>query len=55
MDAPRMTSFMKQASEDLKLDKLLVVYTGSLSFPLDRNMDVLFLDDALKILESYSE
>ena len=25
--------------EDLKLDKLLVVYPGSLSFPLDRNMD----------------
>ena len=55
MDAPRMTPSMKRASEDLKLDKLLVVYPGSLSFPLDRNMDVLSLDDALKILESYSE
>ena len=55
MDAPRMTPSMKRACEDLKLDKLLVVYPGSLSFPLDRNMDVLSLDDALKILESYSE
>ncbi len=55
MDAPRMTPSMKRASEDLKLDKLLVVYPGSLSFPLDRNMDVLSLEVALKILESYSE
>ena len=55
MDAPRMTPSMNRACEDLKLDKLLVVYPGSLSFPLDRNMDVLSLDDALKILESYSE
>ena len=49
-----MTPSMKRASEDLKLDKLLVVYPGSLSFPLDRNMNVLSLDD-LSGFSSYSE
>ena len=56
MDAPRMTPLMNRASEDLKLDKLLVVYPGSLSFPFgSKHGCVESLDDALKILESYSE
>lgn len=38
MDAPRLTSSMRTAYEDLELDQLLVIYPGSLPYSLDENI-----------------
>ena len=40
MDAPRLTSSMRIALADLKLDELLVVYPGTESYPLADNIRV---------------
>lgn len=40
VDAPRLTPSMRTAIHDLELSKLLVIYPGSLSYPLAENIQV---------------
>jgi predicted AAA+ superfamily ATPase len=40
-DAPKMTKSMRVAMEDLRLDKLWIVYPGRKSYPLHTNVEVL--------------
>jgi len=40
-DAPKMTKSMRVAMEDLRLDKLWIVYPGRKSYPLHANVEVL--------------
>jgi predicted AAA+ superfamily ATPase len=37
-DAPVMTKSMRIATEDLKLEELIVIYPGAISYPLDDNV-----------------
>jgi hypothetical protein len=37
-DAPKITSSMKIACEDLKLDHLYIVYPGEMRFPLSEKI-----------------
>jgi predicted AAA+ superfamily ATPase len=47
-DAPTMTKSMHIALEDLKLDRLLVVYPGNVSYPIHPKATVLPLIEALR-------
>lgn len=47
-DAPRITPSMKLAIEDLKLDKLDVIYPGNKDYPLAGNIHVHGLESYLK-------
>lgn len=47
-DAPTMTKSMHIALEDLKLDRLLVVYPGNVSYPIHPKATVLPLTEALQ-------
>lgn len=52
-DAPRMTKSMAIARQDLKLDRLFVIYPGDVSYPLRAGVDVVAirdLDDRLDTL-----
>ena len=49
-DAPGTTKSMRVAMRDLRLDRLLVVYPGESAYPLDTNIDVMPLNNALDIL-----
>ena len=40
-DAPRLTKSMRIALQDLKLDRLLVVYPGAEAYPLENNVEVI--------------
>ncbi len=51
-DAPEITKSMRIALEDLKLDQLLVVYPGDRTYPLDKNVHVLPLSEAIARLAS---
>lgn len=44
-DAPRLTRSMAIAREDLKLDRLLVIYPGPTSYPLRDGIDVVSIGD----------
>ena len=46
-DAPKMTKSMVIAQEDLKLDKLFVIYPGKLRFPVGRNIEAVGLETYL--------
>lgn len=50
MDAPVMTKSMRQALEDLALDRLWVIYPGDKSYPIAEKVTVLPLSDLSKIL-----
>ena len=39
VDAPRLTPSMRSALSDLKLDKLLVIYPGSLRYPIAERVE----------------
>jgi predicted AAA+ superfamily ATPase len=41
MDAPRLTPSMKIAMEDLRLDKLMVLYPGEIAYPLAERIEVM--------------
>lgn len=41
MDAPRLTKSMRVVMDDLRLDRLWVIYPGSLRYPLGKNMECL--------------
>jgi len=43
-DAPSTTKSMRIAQQDLRLDKLLIVYPGDQSYPLDTNIKVIPVD-----------
>jgi predicted AAA+ superfamily ATPase len=45
VDAPRMTKSMAVALEDLKLDRLLVVYPGDASYPIRPRVDAVAIRD----------
>ena len=44
-DAPRMTKSIKIAQQDLNLEKVLIIYPGIKSYPLDHNTFVIPLKD----------
>ena len=44
-DAPRLTKSMAIAQQDLRLDRLLVVYPGDVSYPLRAGVDVVAVRD----------
>jgi len=44
-DAPRMTKSMAIALQDLKLDRLLIVYPGDVSYPLRPGVEVVAIRD----------
>ena len=44
-DAPRLTLSMRHALEDLKLDKLHVIYSGERRYALAENVEVISLRD----------
>jgi predicted AAA+ superfamily ATPase len=46
-DAPGTTKSMRIAIDDLKLDRLLVVYPGDQSYSLDKNIAVVTLENAI--------
>ncbi len=46
MDAPGITKSMHIAIDDLNLEQLIVVYPGDISYPLDKNVQVLPLSMA---------
>ncbi len=46
-DAPTMTKSMRISMDDLKLEKLFVVYPGSKSYYLDKNISVLPLKECM--------
>jgi predicted AAA+ superfamily ATPase len=46
-DAPSTTKSMRVAIDDLKLDRLLVVYPGEQSYALDKNIAAMSLQDAI--------
>jgi predicted AAA+ superfamily ATPase len=41
VDAPRMTTSMRVALEDLELDHLYVIYPGTLAYPIEQNVSAL--------------
>ncbi len=45
VDGPRLTPSMRTALEDLELDRLFVIYPGSLSFPIADKVQALPLSD----------
>lgn len=47
-DAPRLSASMRQALEDLELDRLLVVTPGERSYRLNERTQVLTLAEALE-------
>jgi predicted AAA+ superfamily ATPase len=47
-DAPKLTPSMKIAIEDLRLDRLTIVYPGNTSYRLAETIDVLPLESALR-------
>ncbi len=51
-DAPHTTKSMHTALEDLKLDKLFVVYPGSRRYALDSRIDVLPLENLAELAAS---
>jgi predicted AAA+ superfamily ATPase len=56
VDAPRLTSSMRTAMLDLALERLLVIYPGSQTYPLDRNIQVIpftFLEDAKELRKQW--
>lgn len=54
-DAPTMTPSMRIALEDLKLDRLIVVYPGSQGYPLHPKVDVVPLIDLIGSAKSYQK
>ena len=50
-DAPRLTKSMQSAANDLSLEKLWVIYPGSDSYKLAKNIDVLPLKGAIASLK----
>jgi len=54
-DAPRMTRSMRTAFDDLKLDKLFVVYPGSKSYPIGENTEVLSIVDIQSLAGNSSQ
>ncbi len=52
-DAPGMTKSMHIALQDLKLDRLLVIYPGTARYPIHPKTEVLPLSDAMKEVEEY--
>jgi len=51
MDAPRMTPSIRIALEDLKLERIAVVYPGSQRYHLTNNVEVVPLTAAVKGME----
>ena len=47
MDAPKLTPSMRTAMQDLELDKLIVVYPGSQTYPLGKGITVMPLTQAV--------
>jgi hypothetical protein len=45
MDAPKLSASMKISMEDLKLNRLLVIYPGSQSYRLAQNIEVVPLQE----------
>jgi len=54
-DAPSMTASMRIAVEDLKLDRLIVVYPGSQAYPLQPKVDVVPLIELIGTGKSYQK
>lgn len=50
-DAPTRTKSMSIAKKDLNLDQLYVIYPGSQSYPVDKQIQVVGINDLLKILK----
>ena len=51
-DAPRETSSMKTAVEDLKLDRLFVIYPGTQSYPLSDDCEVVSVHELDRVVAS---
>ena len=54
-DAPGITKSMRIAQQDLQLDKLIVVYPGEQSYPLDKNIVVIPAAKLAAELDSHSK
>ena len=44
-DAPTMTTSMKNALQDLKLERIIVIYPGDRAYPINEKVDVVPFDD----------
>lgn len=53
-DAPKITSSMKNSWKDLKLDQLIVVYPGNITFPLSEEIIACGLQDVHALLDPSS-
>jgi hypothetical protein len=51
-DAPRPTKSMAIAQQDLRLDRLFIVYPGETSYPVRPGLDVVAIGDLDARLES---
>lgn len=51
-DAPKLTPSLKIAMEDLKLDKITVIYPGQKDYPLDKNIHVRGLEGYVTRLDT---
>ena len=51
VDSPRMTPSISGALEDLKLERVAVVYTGNARFPLGRHVEAVPMLEAIKGME----
>jgi predicted AAA+ superfamily ATPase len=49
-DAPTITKSMRIAFQDLRLERLFVVYPGRMSYALDRRIEVVTVEDLMKRL-----
>ena len=49
-DAPKITKSMRIAMEDLKLNELIIVYPGNISYKLEDKIKVMTLQDALEYI-----
>ncbi len=49
-DAPKVTKSIRMATKDLKLDHVYIVYPGEKTFPVDRQIHALSIQDLDKIL-----
>ena len=55
MDAPRLTPSMRIAMEDLKLDRLMVVYPGTRRYPLAEGVEVVPFGSCASVTSQWSE